>query len=256
MRPFTLAAVALLGSGCLVTSVDNGPVGSLDLGWSFVRTRHDGTTVPPYSCAVAGVDNVVLSVAGFDLAAPCADAQGDGGLFSSIPAGSQTIVVTGRRGGVALYRSQFNVTVLADQTTSRSLQVLGIPDELDVYALFRDAGGANVGWSTCAQAGVATLGYRLVDWADTTVASGTVACTDPAGLSFAGAGAGSLDRDNYAIRLQGFPAASSTETFDSATTAVSPTCSGQAFDHYGFDVGVAAKDVTLYDVSSNVTVCP
>jgi len=245
---FAIAA-ALLGTGCIVTTSDE-PVGTLDVAWWFVRTKHDTTTLS-YTCAMAGIDRVaVSSTRGWSDSAPCDAGPVDGALFTAFT-GSQTLTFTGYRGGAALYESVFNVTVVEGATTILDADLWGIPDDLDIYARFVDSDGFDVGWSTCALAGVATLSWSLVDWAGTVVDSHSAACTNPAGVSYSGASA--LDRDQYAIRVQGFPSGSIVETFDSATTRVAPACDGQAFNHYG--PGVGTWDVWLYDVSTNLTLC-
>ncbi len=253
---FAAATAALLGTGCISSSSPPPPPsGAVDIGWSFIRYKADFSTVT-YGCDVAGIDNVVVS---FQVDGPvqvaCKDAAGDGAFIGGLTPGTQTFTVTGRRGGIALYSSAVGtVTVAEGQTTQvGNVQVHGIADDLDVYANFRSRYGNDVGWSTCFLANVATLDYVLADYANTVIASGTVSCTDPAGISFTGPNA--LDRDNYVIRMRGFASGASTESFDSATVAVTPTCSGQAFDHYG-QVVPDVWDVVLFDTTQNATVCP
>ncbi len=246
---------ALLGTAC--GSSHPPPTGAVDMAWAFIRYDATGAPIATYTCAQAGIDNVIVSFQfDGDVQVPCSDAAGDGALIGGIGTGTQNVYVTGRRGGHALYQSQtFTITVAQNQNTSGSvIQVLGIPDNLYVYANFLDQFGANAGWTTCTAAfGPAggTLDYVIADWANTTVASGTVTCTDPAGVSFVGSDA--LDRDQYVIRMRGFPSGSSVETFDSATTAVTPHCDGQAFNHYGPNDN---WDVALFDVSHNALLCP
>lgn len=253
---FAAAAAALLGTGCIshttTTTVTPPSTGAVNFGWSFIRFVNDTNSTVAYTCQQAGIDNVVVSFpVGGDVQVPCADASGDGALINAVAAGTQTVVVTARRGGVALYSAQTTLTVGVGQTTSAPVQVFGIPNDLAVYAHFRGQTGAG-GWPTCSAAGVASLDFVLVDWANTVVASGSVACTDPAGVSFvANVGTGNLDRDNYAIRMRGFPSGSGVETFDSASTATNPACNGQAFNHFGSD----AWDVSLYDVTHNSLIC-
>ncbi len=261
MKRFALAAAAaLLGTGCIsstnTTYVPPPTTGSVDFAWSFIRYDAAGAPLATYTCALAGVDNVIVSFQlDGDVQVPCADNAGDGALVAGIRPGTQSVYVTGRRGSHALFQSQpLTVTVAVGQTTQAgSVNALGIADNLAVYANFLSRTGTDVGWSTCALAGVSTLDYVIADWANTVVASGTVSCTDPAGISFLGGGA--LDRDQYVIRMRGFPAGSAVETFDSATTVVAPTCDGQAFDHYG-QLATDAWDVSLFDVHLNSTVCP
>jgi hypothetical protein len=190
-----------------------------------------------------------------DVQVACKDAQGDGALITGLSPGTQSFTVHARRGADELYASAaVTVTVAEGQTTSAgNVQAHGIPDDLAIFANFRAWNGADAGWSTCSLAHVATIDYVIQDYADTTIASGTVYCTDPAGISFTGANA--LDRDNYVIRMRGFASGASTETFDSASTAVVPACSGQAFDHYG-RVATGDWEVFLFDTTGNTTVCP
>jgi hypothetical protein len=249
---FAAAAAALLGTGCIshttTTNVTPPSTGAVNFGWSFIRWIADTNTTVPYTCQQAGIDNVIVSFSvGGDVQVPCADASGDGALINGVAAGTQTVVVTGLRGCAALYSAQTTVTVGVGQTTSAPVQVSGIPNDLAVYAHFRGQSGANTGWATCFDAGVTSLDYTIVDWANTVVASGTVSCTDPAGVSFLGNGG--LDRDNYAIRMRGFNPSFTAPTFDSASPASSPACNGQAFNHFGND----AWDVVLYDVTSGTS---
>lgn len=246
-------AAAVLGTGCHSSSVYTPPPPpptGVDLAWSFVRTLANGSTVSPYGCTQAGIDNVIVSFPGANVQVPCADSAGDGALIVDVSPGTQTITITARRGSAALYSGQTTVAVVSGQVTTGSVQALGIPDDLDIYAHFLNQNGTS-GWATCALAAVNSLGYSIVDWAGTVVASGTTPCSDPAGLSFTGSNA--LDRDNYVIRLQGFTGASA--DFDSATTAVAPHCSGQAFNHFSNDTAAFGWDVNLYDVTANATLC-
>jgi hypothetical protein len=248
-----LASAALFGSGCVVSSSSNPQGETVDFSWRFIRTLATGATATPYSCALAGIDTVQVDFPSGSVSLPCHDPAGDGGAVTGLPAGTQTVTVTAFRSGHAIYQAQKNVNVVAGQVTSAQVDLYGIPDDLDIYAIFRnrfDTGG----YSTCANALVASLTYSLVDFAGTVVASGSVSCTDPAGVSFRNASA--LDRDNYAIRMLGYESGATVEAFDSATTAVTPTCSGQPFNHYGANVGLNAIDVLLYDVSLNTTLCP
>jgi hypothetical protein len=256
---FAAAAAALLGTGCISSSPPPPPPpsGAVDVGWSFIRYKADFSTVT-YGCDVAGVDSVLVT---FQVDGPvqvaCKDAAGDGAFIQGISPGTQTFTVTGRRGGVALFSSApVTVTVAVGQTTSvPDVQAHGIQDDLAVYANFLGRYGGDQGWASCYLANVSTLDYVIADYANTVVASGTVSCTDPAGISFIGASA--LDRDNYVIRMRGFAPGQQVESFDSATTALAPTCDGQAFDHLGQSApNPDAWDVLLFDTTLNSTVCP
>ncbi len=242
-----LLAATVLGTGCIVVDDDPVPSGRLDVTWSFVRTKYDLSTVN-YGCARAGVDSVTLSFSrGGSRTFACAPG---GASQVSVEAGSQSVTVTGYRGAVPLYSSQFTVNVPQNGTAPLAAAVYGIPGDMTIWAHFREWNGADVGWSTCALAGVTTLTWSLVDYGGTVIDTSSMACTNPAGVTYAGASA--LDRDTYTIRMQGFPP-TGPETFDSATTQVAPTCSGQPFNHYG---SAGDWDVILYAVDLNPTFCP
>lgn len=246
-----LAAVTVLGTGCFVAH-DDPPSGAVDLAWQFIRVRPDGSTLR-YGCAHGGgVDAVVVTFgSGASRQVPCQDGFGDGALISGVRAGTQTMVVTGRRGGVDVYRSQFDVAIQSGVTTVLDVEVYGIPDDLDILAeLVTPTGGA--AYTGCAAAGVSGFTYSIVDSAGSVMATGSAGCTaDHPDLSFRGNQA--LDRDTYTIRLQA--PASGPVVFDSATTAVSPACSGQAFGHTGVDTGANAWQPLMYDVTQNGTRC-
>lgn len=245
-----LAAVSVLGTGCFVVS--DPPSGSVDVAWRFIRVRPDGSTLA-YGCSTGhGVDAVVVTFGdGASRQVPCQDSAGDGALITGVHAGTQTLVVTGRRGGVDVYSSQFSVAIQPGVTTLLDLDVYGIPDDIDVLAeLVTATGGA--AFTSCAAAGVSGFTYSVVDSAGSEMATGSAACTTglPT-LSFRGNQA--LDRDTYTIRLQA--PATGPVVFDSATAAVSPACSGQAFGHTGVDTGANAWRPLMYDVTLNAARC-
>jgi hypothetical protein len=263
MKKTALALVlATLGTGCIITDSDGGyyGYGDLNLYWEFVRTRADLTTVlyDPVdsapagtgSCVDSGVDVIRVTLPDstyFDW--DCRYQGVQGVTLQGVPSGSVQIRVTGYRGVTALYDSTMTVSVPDGAVGSATAQVYGIPSNLDVYARFLDQDGT-VEYATCALAVVEEFTYALVDWAGTVVASGTVSCTDPAGVSFRAGQA--LDRDLYAVRMQGFVSPTATEAdFDSASTVFA--CAAQEFAHYGVD---DSWDVWLYDVTANPTLCP
>jgi hypothetical protein len=242
-----------LGAGCGGSS--DTPRGSLDLAWSFIRTTHDASTFR-YGCDAAGLDAVVVTFGrGGSATLPCRSGGVEGGVVQRAPAGAQLVTLTGYRDGAALYQSSFEIAIPEGGSVAYELDVFGIPDELDIYATFRDFAGGFQVWSTsCALAGVTTLSWSLVDWAGTIVDSAEAACDDRfvPGVSYRGTSA--LDRDQYVIRMQAFGPGDTLE-FDSATTQVSPFCSGQPFNHYGPSIGNFAWDVLLFDVAQNTTFC-
>jgi hypothetical protein len=247
-----LVTVGLVGTGCDGSS--DAPRGSLDVTWSFIRTTFDTSTFR-YGCDAAGVDSVVVTFGrGGSVTLPCWSGAVEGGLVQRAPAGAQVVTLTGYRGSAALYETSFDVAIPERGTVSLPADVFGIPDDLDIYATFLDFDGSLETWSaSCALAQVSTLSWSLVDWAGTVVDSAEFPCTEPPGVSYRGASA--LDRDQYAIRMQGLGPTGTVE-FDSATTQVAPTCSGQPFDHLGPSVGNFAWDVLLFDVVGNPTFCP
>jgi hypothetical protein len=249
-----LVTVGLIGTGCDGSS--DAPRGSLDLTWSFIRTTFDTSTFR-YGCDAAGVDSVVVTFGrGGSVTLPCWSGAVEGGLVQRAPAGAQVVTLTGYRGSAALYESSFDVAIPERGTVLLAADVFGIPDDLDIYAWFLDANGIDQNWNgfldTCDVVQVATLSWSLVDWAGTVVDSAEFPCTEPPGVSYRGASA--LDRDQYVIRMQGRGPTGTLE-FDSATTRVSPTCSGQPFDHIGPSIDNFAWDVLLFDVATNATVC-
>lgn len=244
-----LASVTALGTGCY-SSPPAPTAGDVDMGWRFIRTKPDGTTVA-YTCASGlGVDSVLVSFAGgSSQAVPCSDNVGDGALFVGVPAGSRTVVVTGRRAGVDVYSSQFTIQVAGGVTNPVDLDVYGIPDDLDVLADLTNPSGS-AAYASCNAAGVSGFTYRIVDSANTVMASGSLSCsTGLPDLTFRGNQA--LDRDTYTIRMQA--PASGSVIFDTAAT---PDCSGQPFAHTGPDTGAAnAWKPVIYDVSGDAAFC-
>jgi hypothetical protein len=268
MRRIALAlAAAVLGSGCIVTDSSPG-YGDLNVYWEFVRTKiatgyptvlYDPVDQAPTgtgSCVESGVDTVRVTFPdGSFIDWDCRHQGVQGVTAQQVPAGSYSVRVTGYRGANALYDSTQTVSVPDGGVRDATVQVAGIPSNLAVNAHFLSSNGS-LEYATCTAALVAEVSYSLVDWAGTVVATGTVNCSDPTppGVDFVNADA--LDRDRYAIRMQGF--ASSTATtpdFDSASTAIfvgANNCVAQEFSHYA-DGGV--WDVDLYDVTGNATLC-
>jgi hypothetical protein len=255
-RLAAVLAAAAFGTGCHSEAPRATPQGGIDLNWSFVRTINDGASTPTqvsYTCASAGIDTVVVSLGGGSVALPCADNVGDGGAIAISP-GTYDVLVSAYRGGtggVLLYNTQINgVAIVANQTTVLNpvpLDARFAPFQIN--ARFQTLGGAP--FATCEAAGVDTISFHLVDHAGTSVyTSGNLVCTGPFGLVFDGSSAvGPVDLDTYTIRIV---ATGASFDFDSAAP---PGCGSQVFSHYGTDVGPAAWNVPVYDVT-NVTLCP
>ncbi len=250
-----VAAAALLGTACGSSSPPPPPTGSLDLGWTFQRYRLTDQSWLTYSCAIAGVNNVVVSSStGQSFGVPCSDSVGDGATIHGVWTGAQNIVVTGRRDGDALFVSDpVPVTIAQGQLTQVQTPVpaAGIPGNIYVYANFLDQFGAAVpNWVSCGNVQITSLTYEIRDYAESVIASGSVSCADPAGVSFVGTDA--LDLDNYAIRMKAYRTTNqvTTQIFDSATMALTPTCTRPSFDHLASG---DSWDVPLYDITLNGT---
>lgn len=269
----------LLGTGCTYGSYGP-PAGDVTFYWSFDRNKLDGTIVAYDTnpnpggtgsgpCAQSGVTTISIAYPDGTLVDPTSGnipcvyydpgypqyPPVQGATIPALPVGSYTFVLTGYQGNVPVFQGQVAATVVEGTEVRYSVALAGIQDDLDVYALFFNRDGTSQAWTTCAAAGVDSLSFNLVDGANTSVGSGSVSCMDPAGVSFRVAQGKGVDRDTYSIRLQGLRTGVTAPVFDSATTALVPTCSAQTFNHFGSDTGNAAWDVKLYDVTANGTLC-
>jgi len=274
MKRILLLAVTALASGCNIGSSEP-PSGDLTVYWDFQRAKLDGTTVRydtnpspgggSRACPQSGVDTISIAYSDGTLVDPTAgdipcifgDAYNpgvQGATVPALPSGVHDIVLTGYHGSVATFEAALQVTVVEGREVQYAVTLPGIPDDLDVYARFMNRLGT-AELAGCGAAGVDSLSFNLVDGAGTSVASGSTGCVDPARVSFRVAQGQGIDRDTYTIRMTGHQTGVTDPVFDSATTALVPTCSAQTFDHYGSDVGTAAWDVLLYDVSANPTLC-
>jgi len=262
-RALLLLPFAAIASGCYVAPAE--PIyNDVVLYWEFQRFVVGGaavgydTNVSPGggngACLQSGVDSVDISdAAGRPIVTgvPCVFQGVQGVLTSGFLAGTYTLQFDGFRGNNRLYSTRVDVTVVDRGANQFSVVLPGIPDELDIFADFFSQDGTTQ-FTTCANARVLELDYAIVDRAGTQVASGTVSCVDPAGVSFTGAQA--LDRDTYRIRLQGFESGVPTAVLDSASTVFA--CATPSFSHYGQSTGAAGWAVSLYDVAGNATRCP
>jgi hypothetical protein len=253
---FALAA-AVLGAGCHPSNPPPPPSGTLDLGWSFVRTLNDGVgTQVTYHCNTPGlgIDTVVVSANGSPLALPCADNAGDGAGVQLAP-GTYTIDVTAYRGGsggVALFSGRFgSVNVFVNAITQLPAPLDAVFGPLQINVLFKELNGAPIVPNACGSGTVDNYSFHLVDSVGTSVySSGNIACTNPPGIVLDQASpAGAIDLDAYTIRVIGN---SASFDFDSA---VYPQCSSPVFNHYGNDVGSFSWNLPVYDVTTQ-TLCP
>ncbi len=230
---------------------------ALTLYWSFARHVHGQTQLVGYdpspgpggitssACVQSGVDTVVVyDAAGAPLdgtghGVPCVYEGVQGATFFGFAPGTYDLTVTGYRNGVALYETPVRADVTASGQDAYDVSVPGIPDDLDVYALFLDSTGVEA-WTTCATAVVDTLQYQLIDSAGTVVETGAIACLDPAGISFRNASGAGVDRGSYTISMQALDRG--VQAFD----ATPPGCAAQAFEHLGADTLAQAWQVKLY----------
>jgi hypothetical protein len=260
MKRLALAlAAAALGTGCYVAP---STPGSVDVGWSFVRTKITYPSgvptpvqvTPAYTCATVDVHGSYLVsdvLVSFDgngsQAVPCNDGAGDGARFEGLTPGQHTLTVSARQliGGVpvATFTAQTTVTVGSGQVTSVSLPLYGIPGNLEVWGGFYSADGMTPFACISGDTGA----FSIADSVGTIVATGTATCAaGPAGtgwrLGVGFSGSIALDLDVYAIRMTALG------QYDSASPANS--CGGQAFQHTGAnDTGTAAWFPTLYNVA-------
>lgn len=242
-------AASVLGMGCgsSSSSPPPPPTGTLDLSWSFIRTKSDGVaTQVTYGCSKAGITSVVVSGIGGNVTLGCSDALGDGGAVALAPGTYNAVTVTAYRGGTALFTNTFSgIVIAANQTTSISAPLDGLfaPLQINFGFIF----GANT-YTTCNTAGVTAYSVNLVDFAGTSVYSnGSIACTDPPGVSFPAGNP--VDLDEYTIRVI---ATGASFEYDSA---VPPGCTSPVFNHFANDTGIYAWSLPVYDVTGG-PFCP
>jgi hypothetical protein len=242
-----MLAIAGLGSGCYSSSRS----GDVTIYWEFSRNLVGGgsqgydTNVSPgggsASCPQSGADYVVVTfldgsyVDPSTPTLPCVYNGVQGATFLDFARGPTTFVVTGYRNGVPnpLYTGQGTVDVVGGANNPVTIVAGGIPDDLDLFAyLYSTLTNPPSLYASCAQAGVSTITYTLVDGAGTTVDSrNNVACTGTLPALFL---AEAVDRDNYTVRAAAYTGA--TQLFDSCSFA---------FDHFGSQVGGAGVAVPL-----------
>jgi hypothetical protein len=250
MRLVALTAVAMMGTGCFVSTSDPSS-GDVNLFWSFLRhapaANQLGFVVYDESlgavnaagvCPESDVDTVrVESVAGpIDIA--CTGPIG-GGLYSqgivltNLPAGNNSIRVTGFRNGTAVYRSTTTVNVLRNLTVDKTVSVEGVSAPLDLFAdLFSNP--TPVAYLDCAEANRPNITFQLRDSFGTLVEDGTVGCQGglPAPVLV-----GDADLDNYTVRMQGFIPPSTAVALDSCRVP---------FDHFAGQTGAGGVVANLF----------
>lgn len=197
--PLVAAAVVFaLASGCVVVSRDRHE-GDIALAWGF----EDAT-----SCAMAGVDSVIVTINGedvadgFERALPCAEG---GARFTDFLEGAYTVQLEGRDArGVLYYAATRSLVVDGGRTTD-----LGI---VTLRSTVQDnrTGSLMVDWSflypdtlptlECATAGVEYVGIRVTDAWGYLMLDQSVRCVDgPAVFDY-------FDPGEYDIEITGLGA--------------------------------------------------
>jgi hypothetical protein len=206
------------------------------------------------ACDEAGVDTITITDEAGNVVhpelpnIPCVFAGVQGVVVEDVRRGGKNWTVTGYRGDVPTYLGTTAFEARRDRETEISVTLGGIPDDLDIFTPFVDPRGTQEIATTCAAAGVETLGYVLSDFVGTVVAAGSVLCGDPAGISFRVNEGTGVDRDVYTLRMKAFPPNSADPAFDTAPAQLLPACQLPLFDHTGTDTGVNGFEVPLYDI--------
>ncbi len=262
MRTLALTAAlatTLAGTGCIVTASDPMPTGTVDLFWQFVRTDWLGATYSydpeagapagTGSCAESGVDRVAVSWPSGSISdLECRRLGTQGVSLDGIPSGLTTFTVTGYRASRALYSSSVTVDVPFGSATvpQRVVDVFGIPDHLDVFFDFADAGGGIIAGATCANQVIDFFTFNIFDGAGTLIVSTQMfsgqkqLCTD---LSPGpGVALDAIDRDVYTIRARAYENGVAAPIFDSCDTVLNTSAT---FFHDGPDTGVNGWPVVV-----------
>jgi hypothetical protein len=258
MKRALAAVVVLLLGGC------GSDPATVDVYWDFVRhaqggsVRYSTTLVHPGvvagACEQAGVDEVAIADEAGQLLAqvPCIHEGYQAVRLLDAPRGKRSWTIVGYRGTfetgqVATYLEAFEIDVRPG-FNEILVGVQGLPDDLDLFAQFVDASGTQQIAATCAEAGVATLDYALVDAVGTLVASGAIPCADPAGVRFLVSDGTGIDRDLYTVRLRAFPPGSSLAAFDSAQPENATQCVLPQIDHLGSDLDANGFLIRMFTV--------
>jgi hypothetical protein len=222
-----LAAFAsVLGMGCVGTTTV--PTGSVDLYWDFVRTapaQPGGFIVYDKSlgaarsgpCTESGVETVrVIPPGGQPIDVACVNSNGSQGItIDGVYAGNQTFRVIGYRtingASTAVYDSNVTVPVVGGQANTFTADVAGVPGALDIFAYLDYSSGA---YTNCYDAYNPGFTFEVKDVFGTLITNGTGTCPGTAPLPVL-VSPGTLELDDYKVRLQGLDSTKGSVVFDS-----------------------------------------
>ncbi len=243
-RLAAVLAAAVLGTGCIVTddNVNNVDYGSVNLYWDFVRSApalpppsiivYDDSDTDPSTlngpCDESAVDFVTVDSPVGQTVVDCVYAGGgpvgvEGVGIDGIPEGTRSFRVRGWRTisqfDYLVYDRTFNLAVPGRTITDHFLDVTGVSEPLDMfgYLAFGTPPG-ETDYASCAAAIPAgsavppNIGFEVRDVYGTLVDDGFVGCSDPLpALVFAG----SLELDDFKVRMIGYRAEDDAVVFDS-----------------------------------------
>ncbi len=206
-RSLLLAIAGLAVSGCY-TSPTPPPQDDVFVYWHWTHFDYTGTN-QPLTCAQAGVDDVFIEFSdGYSTTVPCSQGGVEGVTVLSFAPGPYWVQVTGYRSGqpAALYYGTVNFNKVAGVNAVVDVDGPGIPGNLQVFPRLTGlSGGVYLPYASpaCVNGNVDYLTYTVLDGAGVSLAQGQLTCTtDPPSVLFTGASA--IDKDDLAIRMQGW----------------------------------------------------
>jgi hypothetical protein len=249
-------AVAVLGSGCIINTTDNGE-GSVNLYWDFVRNApaqpggyvvYDADLIGSgnSSCPESGVEVVEVRSPTGTISVSCTYGGVQGLTFDNVREGTQSFRVRGWRSVGGTDRLVFEHTVVANVLGGSTIDVFAdvepVRADIDLVAYFSYGPGQY--YATCNEALNPVVAYDLFDSLGTLIDSaGNVPCGPGASAFPLTVILDTLDLDTYSIRLKGYTGAPQVRTFDSCT---SNALKYLAFDHFATHTGAGAIEVDLF----------
>lgn len=243
-----LLAASVLGTGCIVTSDDPIPLGSVIINWDFARyapaqtadTEHAsadgwiyydevGQGAPNSICPESDVDTVgIVPPGGAEIQVACRYLNGVQGItIDNVPEGVRRFRLLGYRGGRVVYDDTFDLEVSSIETFQHPVHVRGAYARLDVYA---DLVSGDAFAASCAAAGNPEIDFQIFDPVfGLVVDEGTVDCVNASSTrARVWVYSEDLDLDDYDVQLVGYQPGTSTVRYDSCL---------QAFSHLDADAG-------------------